>query len=286
MTLHEAQQRLLFQLYHIYDNSEAQQIADMVMEHIMGWNRIDRVMNKKLKMLPGSLEKLDRMTDQLLMHKPVQYVLNESWFAGMRLYVDENVLIPRPETEELADWIVKDFKSRDVENPIVLDIGTGSGCIALAIKKGLPRAEVHACDISDAALAVAKKNAESNELDIIFHQADILSEPDWEKLPQVDCIVSNPPYIPLRDKDVMQKNVLDFEPHLALFVSNEEPLLFYDKILLVGKRKLRVNGKVYFETHENLTNTLKDLFRKHEIKDFTFRKDLQGKDRMASLKLN
>jgi release factor glutamine methyltransferase len=286
MTLHEAQQRLLFQLYHVYDNSEAQQIADMVMEHIMGWNRIDRVMNKKLKMLPGSLEKLDRMTDQLLMHKPVQYVLNESWFAGMRLYVDENVLIPRPETEELADWIVKDFKLRNIENPIVLDIGTGSGCIALAIKKGLPQAEVHACDISDAALAVARRNAESNELDIIFHHADILSDFDWEKLPQVDCIVSNPPYVPLRDKDAMQKNVLDFEPHLALFVSNEEPLLFYDKILWFGKRKLKANGAIYFEIHENLTDALGDLFRKHQIKDYDFRKDLQGKDRMVSLKLN
>lgn len=280
MTLHEAQQRLLFQLYHIYNNSEAQQIADMVMEHIMGWNRIDRVMNKKLKMLPGSLEKLDRMTDQLLMHKPVQYVLNESWFAGMRLYVDENVLIPRPETEELADWIVKDFTSRHINNPIVLDIGTGSGCLALAIKKGLPLAEVHACDISEAALAVAKRNAESNELDIIFHQADILSGSDWEKLPQVDCIVSNPPYIPLRDKDAMQKNVLDFEPHLALFVDNEDPLLFYKAILSFSRLHLPKDGIVYFEIHEQLAADLRQLAVELLPGEQQLRKDLQGKDRM------
>lgn len=265
MTIQEAHNRLLFQLYHIYDNAEAGNIADWVMEHLTGWKRIDRILNKEVKMSAFMQAQLEKYILELNNHRPVQYVLNEAWFCGMKFYVDENVLIPRPETEELVEWIVNDLKGRDIS---ILDIGTGSGCIAIALKKKLPLAKVFACDVSEGALAVARKNALNLGADVEFININILTEKN--KLPGANVIVSNPPYIPLSEKNTMGHNVVQHEPHLALFVEDNDPLLFYKTIKDIPAHSY------YFEVHENLAHQVAELFKSADIQ-----KDLQGKERMV-----
>lgn len=281
MTLHDAQQQLLFQLYSIYDNSEAQQIADCVMEHLTAWKRIDRVMNKMLPLLPEQIDSLQQLTHELLQHKPLQYVLQEAWFAGMLLYVDERVLIPRPETEELVDWMIKDIQSEQHnKGSSILDIGTGSGCIALDLKKHLPFCEVHACDVSEGALEVARLNAANNHVVVLFHRLNILMEEEYQRLPFYDYIVSNPPYIPLSDKSSMQPNVLEYEPHLALFVDNNDPLLFYRTIVNFSVTNLKKEGVIYLEIHEALAEPVQELLMEEGFLQIEIRKDMQGKERM------
>ena len=316
MTIHEAQQQLLSQLYHLYDNREAANIADWVMEHITGWKKIDRIINKTLPLQSDRLAQLEQYTKELLQHKPVQYVLHEAWFCGMPFYVDENVLIPRPETEELVEWVQLEVGSRKKEvgsqksdadsykeegqkpegasdfrpqtsdyRPltsalILLDIGTGSGCIPISLKKKLPQAEVYACDVSEAALTVAAKNANTLlKTTVHFIQADFLNTASWQQLPAVDIIVSNPPYIPQNNKQVMQPNVLQHEPHLALFVPDIDPLLFYNAIADFAQQKLLPGGCIFVEIHEDLGEQTKALF---EGKGFVaeVKMDFQGKDRM------
>src|SRR5688572_25289054 len=220
MTMHEAQQQLQTTLYQVYDNREAATIADWVMEHVTGMRKIDRIMHKQSPLSPDRLAVLEQYTKELLQHKPVQYVLHEAWFCGMPFYVDENVLIPRPETEELVEWVLPEAESRKpggvsrkyeagstksdpgrAENqPLaassyflpptsylsILDIGTGSGCIPVSLKKKLPQAEVYACDVSEAALAVAAKNANTLlQTPVHFIQADFLNSASWQQLPAV-----------------------------------------------------------------------------------------------------
>ena len=281
MTLHDSQQQLLFQLYSIYDNSEAQQIADRLMEHLTGWKRIDRVMNKMLPLLPEQIDSLQQLTHELLQHKPLQYVLKEAWFAGILLYVDERVLIPRPETEELVDWMIKDIQSgqHNISNSI-LDIGTGSGCIALGLKKHLPYCEIHACDVSEGVLEVARQNAANNHLVVQFHKLNILMEEEYQRLPFFDFIVSNPPYIPLSDKMSMQPNVLEYEPPLALFVDDNDPLLFYRAIVNFSGTNLRKEGVIYLEIHEAIAQAGRELLMQEGFLEIEIRKDMQGKERM------
>lgn len=282
MTLHDAQQQLLFQLYSIYDNSESQQITDRVMEHLTGRTRIDRVMNKMLPLLPEQIDTLQQLTNELLQHRPLQYVLKEAWFAGLLLYVDERVLIPRPETEELVDWMIKDIRSeQNNKGSSILDIGTGSGCIALGLKKHLPYCEVHACDVSEGALEVARKNAADNHLVVQFHWLNILMEEEYQRLPFFDHTVSNPPYIPLRDKNSMYPNVLEYEPHLALFVDNNDPLLFYRAIVNFSGTNLKKEGVIYLEIHEALAQPVQDLLKQEGFLRIEIRKDMQGKERMV-----
>lgn len=282
MTLHDAQQQLLFQLYSMYDNSEAQQIADLVMEHLTGWKRIDRVMNKMLPLLPEQIDSLQQLTHELLQYKPLQYVLKEAWFAGILLYVDERVLIPRPETEELLDWMIKDIqRGQHNKGSSILDIGTGSGCIALGLKKHLPFCEVHACDVSEGALEVARQNAANNHLAVQFHRLNILMKEEYQRLPFFDFIVSNPPYIPLRDKSSIQPNVLDYEPHLALFVDNNDPLLFYRAIVNFSGTNLKKDGVIYLEIHEALAQPVRELLMLEGFLQIEIRKDMQGKERMV-----
>lgn len=280
MTIHEAQQQLTIRLYELYPDREARNIADLVMEKLTGWSRIDRVMNKKLPLRPDQVTAVQSYGDQLLQHRPVQYVLNEAWFANMCLYVDEEVLIPRPETEELVEWIVSDKQKFPKEGKI-LDIGTGSGCIALALKKKYPDAEVHAIDVSEGALRVAQKNASTFSLDVHFHLFDILSA-DRFPLDHFDCIVSNPPYIPLRDKESMRDNVLKFEPWLALFVENDDPLCFYKAIAAFGQRHLQAGGSLYFEIHEEAASPVCHLLKEYQYREIQVKQDMQGKDRMIS----
>ena len=286
MTIHEASLQLRFQLFHLYDEREAGNIAELVMENISGWKKIDRVMNKSAMLSGAQAQQLAAYTKALLENMPLQYVLHEAWFYGMKLYVDENVLVPRPETEELADWVIKELNNPGGDGPAMylLDIGTGSGCIPLAVKKNLPLMEVHACDISEAALQVAKNNAANLQLAIHFHRLNILSAAERKALPVFNTIVSNPPYIPQKDKAAMAANVLQHEPHLALFVEDNDPLAFYSAIADFADHHLAKNGSIYLEIHEAMAAGIVNLYRQKGYASIEVRKDLQGKDRMVRIK--
>jgi len=279
MTLQEAHKQLLFQLYELYDDREAANIADLVIEHVTGQRKIDRILNKQMPVSLTQQEELTAYTQQLLLYKPVQYVLHEAWFAGMKLYVDENVLIPRPETEELVNWIV-DCRLQ-IADCRLLDIGTGSGCIPIALKKRFSTWDVHALDISAGALGVAKKNAIEQGTEIAFHKADILNEAEWVRLPVFDMIVSNPPYIRNSEAAAMQNNVTRFEPHTSLFVPDEDVLLFHKKIAGFARLHLRENGLLFFEINESLGDEVCSLLSANGFIEVELKKDMQGKDRMV-----
>jgi len=279
MTIHEANMSLIFQLYDLYDDREAANIADLVMENVTGWKRIVRVTNKKVKMSGGMINQLEKYTQELLTHKPVQYVLGEAWFMGMRFYVNEHVLIPRPETEELVDRVIKEIKRDNATALRILDIGTGSGCISIAIKKYVSEAEVYSVDVSEKAIQVARKNSELNNVDVKFILSDILDESMWNDLPPIDIIVSNPPYIPSNEKNLMEDNVTKFEPHIALFVPDSDPLTFYKAIARFAEKELLPGGKVYLETHANYSEKVKDVFS--DLGDTRIKNDMQNKPRFV-----
>lgn len=280
MTLQEASNRLLFQLYHWYEKNEAANIADLVMEHITGWRRIDRIVNRTVRLSAPQQEMLERYTEQLSILKPVQYVLNEAWFYDMKFYVDERVLIPRQETEELVQWILDDFPQKNSAITLI-DIGTGSGCIPITIKKTRPAVTVSACDISSEALQVAALNAALHQTDLQLLQLDFLNESEWSMLPSPDVLVSNPPYIGLHEKEEMHANVVMHEPHSALFVPDEDALVFYRSIAAFGKMKLKPQGRVYVEVNERLARQTAVLFHEAGYSDVEIRKDMQGKERMV-----
>ena len=210
--------------------------------------------------------------------KPYQYVLGECDFMGNHLYINQNVLIPRPETEELIEWISDVFKLKKEEFPgNIIDIGTGSGAIAIALKKNFPKAKVYALDISGEALEVAKRNAVINHIELDFIQFDILKD-DYSDLPKFDLIVSNPPYIPEKEKENMQPEVVNNEPHNALFVPDEEPLVFYKSIKDLSIEKLNTNGQIYLEIHQDLKEETEEVFKSDfEVKA---KKDISGNWRM------
>ena len=280
----------------IITKNEAANIADWVIEYITGVKRIDRILNKQIPLTHQQEQLLERFSLDLLQHKPIQYVLHEAWFAGMKLYVDENVLIPRPETEELVEWVVKEvsglqfpvfgLKVTDanskfkISNLQLLDIGTGSGCIPIALKKKISSAFISAIDISAAALEVAKRNAAEQQTEIMFRQLDILNRDEWKQLSQFDIIVSNPPYIKQNEAGQMHSNVLEHEPHLALFVPNDDALLFYKTIAAFGLKHLNKNGKLFFEINETLGNDVCELLQQYGYKNIELKKDMQGKERM------
>jgi release factor glutamine methyltransferase len=278
MTIHEARLQLTAALYEVYAHSEAETIAAMVLEKITGWQKPDRVFNKKVPLNIQQAALLQEYTDALLQSRPVQYVLQEAWFYKWPFYVNEAVLIPRPETAELVEWIYKEHFNKPAT---VLDIGTGSGCISICLKKLWNAATITAIDISEEALNVARKNATLLDAELTFKQIDFLAAGNWNLLPGFDIIVSNPPYIPLADKNKMQQNVLAHEPHLALFVYNEDALLFYRNIANFCNGHLNSNGAVYVETHEAYANEVADLFTATGFKEVTIKKDMQGKARMV-----
>ena len=221
---------------------------------------------------------------KLQQHTPVQYVIGKANFYDLELFVDNNVLIPRQETEELVNWMINDVKILPVKpNELnILDIGTGSGCIAIALKKNITFADITAIDLSENALNVAKINATTYNTPINFINFDILSENNPSFNQKFDIIVSNPPYITEYEKKYMNKNVLNFEPHQALFVENEEPLLFYDAIIKFSLTNLKAKGKLYFEINEKYGKEIVNTLKKHHFKHIILKKDLNHKDRMIS----
>ncbi len=278
MTMQEATFSLLKKLKTIYNDAESSEITDRVLENITGSKKAERMIYKNESITTDEEKLLEGYTKRLLAHEPVQYVLNEAWFCGLKLYVDKNVLVPRPETEELVEWIVSNLKF-PIDALKILDIGTGSGCIPISLKRRLRKAEVWACDISDEALNIARKNADDNGALVDFIGLDFLDRTQQKQLPQVDMIVSNPPYVPQRDKETMATNVLEHEPHLALFVPDEDPLVFYNAIAGFGKEHLHVGGTIYCEIHEDLGKQVEELFQSMGYTT-QLKKDMQGKDRM------
>jgi len=282
MTLQLAYRQLLARLYEIYDTREAANIANWVIEHVTGQRKIDRIVYKDLPVSAQQQQKLQTITDQLLQHKPVQYVLEEAWFGDIKLYVNENVLIPRPETEELVEWIAEET-IRNSEFGIrnsILDIGTGSGCIAIAIKKKIRDATIYAIDVLEGALEVAKQNATQHHVEISFLQLDFLNKSKRAQLPLFDIIVSNPPYVTKSEEQTMQPNVLKYEPHIALFVPDEDAFKFYKAIGEFAQTHLQVNGSIFVEINEALGLQVTNLFKESGFKKVLLKKDLQGKDRM------
>jgi len=292
MTIHEAYRQLRNQLENIYEGREAIRIAELVIESISGFTRIERIISKDKTLTDIQQNILEDYTTALLNHTPVQYVLHEVWFAGMKFFVDENVLIPRPETEELVEWIAETVNSEwsmvngesldGIKKISLIDIGTGSGCIPIALKKKFAEADVYGIDVSERALNVARRNALYNNADVHFENMNILDKSAWQALPSFDIIVSNPPYITQSEANEMQNNVLMHEPHIALFVPDNDPLLFYKNIAEFALLYLRQNGLLFFEINEAFGKELMQMltvkgFIKTEIK-----KDLQGKERMIS----
>lgn len=278
MAIKELYRNYLLQLQGIYPLSEATVIMDWVFESIAAVKRSDLVKDPSRQLHNKTIEQLSNIFSQLLQHKPVQYVLGEAWFYHLKLKVNEAVLIPRPETEELVEMVIAD-RSTQIIDPLVLDIGTGSGCIAIALKKNLPAAIVSAVDVSEMALAVAKENAARYNVLIDLMHLDFLDEKKWGALPRYHIIISNPPYIPENEKEKLAKNVADHEPHTALFVPAKDPLLFYRKIASFARSHLHPKGKIYLETHEDHAKEVKALFSK----DYAYaeiKKDLFGKERM------
>jgi len=281
MTIQEATYFLMNQLRTIYADGETSEITDRVMERLTGSMKAERMLYKNEPITTQEEIVLRQYAERLLKHEPVQYILNECWFYGLKFYVDKNVLIPRPETEELVDWVIRNLRFPFSELK-VLDIGTGSGCIAIALKRKLRKAEVWACDVSEEALNIAKQNSSTLQADINFVQLDFLNEKERSQLPSFDIIVSNPPYVPEKDKESMNKNVLEFEPHTALFVKDNNPLVFYEAIAAFAKSHLNKEGTVYCEIHESLGKETTALFAG---KGFTteLKKDMQGKERMIKI---
>lgn len=278
MTIQEAVKYSREQLELIYDAGEAEAMTDWLIENLSGVKRSARNTHSGKSLDSEKQALLKENLNRLLKHEPLQYVLGEAWFCGLKFYVDRNVLIPRPETEELVEWIISDCKF-PVHSMRILDIGTGSGCIAISLKKRLGRSEVWACDISRPALQLAQKNAETLGININLLEFDFLNTTEVQKLPGFDVIVSNPPYIPDNERNTLNKNVLEFEPSTALFVPDNDPLVFYRAIAEAGKTKLSPNGYIYTEIHESLGSEALDCFREMGYQA-ELKKDMQGKYRM------
>jgi release factor glutamine methyltransferase len=296
MKIGEAEIWLRNELGAVYETREAANIASMVLGNVTGLAKIDRLTKKEQPLVVQQLHHLTEIHHRLLQHEPVQYALGEAHFFGLNLFVDKHVLIPRPETEELVDWVIKDIRasgknvfeqtsiSADETTELkILDVGTGSGCIALALKKNMPKAEVWACDISDDALNIARRNGSELDIRVDFVGLNFLDQFQTRQLPTVDIIVSNPPYIPLENKSSMHPNVLEYEPHTALFVPDDEAIIFYKALADFGKNRLYKNGCIYAEIHEDLAKEVIDVFEK-EGYAVELRKDMQGKDRMVKAK--
>ena len=270
------------ELKSIYEEREAANIADWVFEnitHLKKWERKESLN----KLSNEQLSKLKQTLNELLLHKPIQYVLNEAWFYKMNFFVNEAVLIPRPETEELVSWVVKEVRSTkhnvSSEEHRILDVGTGSGCIAISIKKELLESNVIALDVSEQALIIAKKNADNLGAHIRFIKNNFLNEGTWHQLGDYDILVSNPPYIPGKEKERLSKNVTKFEPDIALFVPNDDPFIFYNKIAGFALRHLKMPGKIFVEIHENYAGEVHKIFTSYDFK-VEIKKDIYGKERM------
>ncbi|MFN3753548.1 peptide chain release factor N(5)-glutamine methyltransferase [Flavobacterium sp.] len=268
------------ELSSLYDEKEMESFFYLTLESFHDKKRIDLALNPEMVMDSLQLLRWESVLVELKKQKPIQYILGETEFYGLPFLVNENVLIPRPETEELVELIIEEEArgKRQEARVRILDIGTGSGCIPIALKKNLPNATVYAIDVSEKALATAQKNAELNKVEVNFILKNILETEDLQQ--QFDIIVSNPPYVRNLEKAEINPNVLEFEPHLALFVEDNDALLFYRKITELAKKNLTPNGQLYFEINQYLGKETVELVKSFGFKNVLLHKDIYGNDRM------
>ena len=265
-----------------FDFSEAESFFYIILQHLHHLKRIDLALNLDLEMSANQLLHWDKIVQELQTQKPIQYILGETDFFGLKFIVNENTLIPRPETEELVELILNSVKSKKL-NLKILDIGTGSGCIAIALAKNLSNAQVFALDVSEKALEIAQINAKNNQVEVTFLHQNILETTNLQQ--QFDVIVSNPPYVRNLEKAEINKNVLDFEPHLALFVEDTDALLFYRKIAQLAVINLSKTGLLYFEINQYLGQETAQLLENSGFKNIQLLKDVYGNNRMISCTL-
>lgn len=268
----------LQELSPLYDAMEIESFFYIVLEQFHNKKRIDLALHPELEMDALQLLRWESVLSDLKKEKPIQYILGETEFYGLRFLVNENTLIPRPETEELVELIIDDSQKSKVGSLKILDIGTGSGCIAISLAKNLLNAEVSAIDVSEKALETAKINAEINAVNVHFILKNILETEDLEE--QYDIIVSNPPYVRNLEKSEIKPNVLEFEPHLALFVEDDDALLFYRKIAQLAKKHLSENGLLFFEINQYLGKQTVELLEEIGFKNISLKKDIYENDRM------
>ena len=273
------QQELKF----FYPATEIRQFTRIIFEYLAGFTATDLLTKGDVELTAPQIEFLDNCVSRLKKHEPVQYILGEAHFLGLKLEVIPATLIPRPETEELVMWICEHVVP---SHTTVLDIGTGSGCIALGIKSQRPDLTVDAWDVSREALKTAKSNARNNGLEILFDRVDILSfEPEEKHFQKYDIIVSNPPYVRESEKELMEPNVLEHEPHLALFVNDNDPLIFYREISKKATQMLKEGGFLFFEINEAFGDEVKQLLSDLGFRDIEVKRDLSGKDRMVKARV-
>lgn len=286
MILIELYKLYLNQLCVLYNKNEAEAILTILFES-KGFSKIDIITRKELTIDHSSIDYFNRAIERLKKNEPLQYILGKTEFYNLPFYLNNNVLIPRPETEELVKWIIDENKYKTVK---ILDIGTGSGCIGISLSKNIIKSEVHVLDVSAEALTVAKSNADLNKTKITFLESDILLWKNYLAKDmscgrcyandlRYDIIVSNPPYIRNNEKELMHKNVLDFEPQIALFVDDNDPLLFYRTITEFASEYLKSSGELFFEINEAFGNEMIQLLEKHNFYNVILKKDIFGKDR-------
>lgn len=285
----------LKQIFHnelnaIYGKNEVETFYFLSTEYYFNISRLQLALDSEFTFSKSETEQLINVLHELKAQKPIQYILGETDFYGLKFKVNSDVLIPRPETEELIDWIIKDNTSRQTDKKLrILDIGTGSGCIAISLAKQIENATVYALDVSNQALDVARTNTEVNQVNIQFIECDILDESSWNAQIgdlKFDIIVSNPPYVRYLEKQEMKPNVLDNEPSLALFVDDENPLKFYNTIAALAVDKLNADGQLYFEINQYLGKEMMKLLDGYKFEGVMLRKDLNGNDRMIKGHIN
>jgi release factor glutamine methyltransferase len=287
MLLKNYKTTFLQELSSLYEEQEIESFFYIILEKLHGLKRIDLALNPQTVMDGAHLKQWKNIVSELKKQRPVQYILGETTFYGLLFLVNENTLIPRPETEELVELIIEstNYELRNTKLK-VLDIGTGSGCIAISLAKHLPTSEVYAIDVSEEALVTAKKNAELNKVAIDFISTNILDVVTLSAVAgldkQFDIIVSNPPYVRNLEKDEIKPNVLEYEPHLALFVDDIDPLLFYRKIAELAIKNLNPNGKLYFEINQYLGKETIKLLEDFGFRNVELKKDIYGNDRIIS----
>ncbi len=283
LTLKELRTNFRIALSELYPSEELQSFFNILAEKYLNLTRIEIALNLKNKISVEDSENFQKALIRLKNYEPIQYIIGETEFYGFPFKVNNHTLIPRPETEELVEWIINDSEFK-IQNSELLDIGTGSGCIAISIAKNSANSKISALDISEEALKIAQQNAALNKVKVEFFQTDILKT---ETLPKhYDVIVSNPPYVRELEKKQMQENVLKYEPESALYVSDEDPLLFYRIISLLAKKHLKPNGKLFFEINEYLSNELTEFLKKEGFQNIEVKNDIFGKNRMLKCSLD
>jgi len=282
MTLKSIQDQYRKQLKEIYPQAEIDTIYAWAIGHVLEFSRADLIIHGADPLEMSKQEKLKNILKRLMTEEPIQYILGKTEFYGLELMVNSEVLIPRPETEELVRWILDVRKS---ESPTIVDLGTGSGCIALALKSELPKSKILGLDKSRRALKLARINAEKLKLAVRFETYDILKDNLQETTP-FDVLVSNPPYVRYSEKEQMKPNVLKYEPEMTLFVYDKDPLIFYNKIADIGKEKIRSGGLLFFEINEKYGDEISSLLEQKGYAEIELRKDLNGRDRMIKATKN